>query len=116
VAPVPLLWVLPLAAYLLSFVVTFESDRFYRRPAVLPAFAVALALLAWRAHEPLRDDRPLLEVGSALVALFLCAVTCHGELARLRPARRYLTGFYLWLALGGVLGGAFVALLAPLAF
>ncbi len=116
VAPMPLLWVLPLALYLLTFVATFEREGFYRRGAFFPPFAVALAFLGWRAREPLRGEHAFFEIGSELCAFTVAALVCHGELARLRPAPRLLTRFYVRLSIGGALGGAFVAVLAPLAF
>jgi SAM-dependent methyltransferase len=112
VAPIPFLWVLPLVLYLASFVITFDSERWYRRAWALPAltlFGGFVAVLLLYPTEP-----------SALVALvgylgFLAVgcVTGHGELIRLRPAREHLTAFYLAVSVGGALGGAFVALLAP---
>jgi hypothetical protein len=116
VAPIPLLWVLPLAAYLLSFVITFESDRLYRRRIFLPFFALALAFLAWRFRSPLHGEHVVREIGARIGAFFVCAIALHGETARLKPAPRYLTTFYLHLAAGGALGGGFVAVVAPLLF
>jgi hypothetical protein len=115
IAPVPLLWVLPLALYLLSFVVTFA-----RRPLISHEIAqrwLPLGLLLcvsgqlWATGAPLWLTL-LLDYG----LLFLTAVLCHGELARLRPPASRLTEFYLWVALGGALGGAFNALVAPNVF
>jgi hypothetical protein len=116
VAPIPLLWVLPLALYLLTFVVTFEYEGFYRRWPFVPAFAAALGFLGWRAREPLRGEHAVIEIGSEVIAFTLGALVCHGELARLRPAPRLLTRFYVRLSIGGALGGALVALIAPLYF
>ncbi len=115
IAPVPLLWVLPLALYLLSFAVTFA-----RRPLIPPEVAqrwLPLGLLVcvsgqlWAIGAPLWLTL-LLDYG----LLSLTAVLCHGELARLRPPASRLTEFYLWVALGGALGGAFNALVAPNVF
>jgi len=115
VAAIPLLWVLPLSLYLLSFVVVFA-----RRPPIPHAIAVRalpivvlplLMVVAIKAVSPL----PLV-VGLHLLILLVAALVCHGELARDRPAAARLTEFYLWLALGGALGGSFNALLAPLLF
>jgi len=116
VAPIPLLWVLPLAAYLLSFVLCFQSERVYRRGLWLVAFAAALGYLAWRAKAPMRGEYPVAEIGASIAGLFVCCMVLHGELARIKPAPRHLTRYYFWLALGGALGGAFVAVLAPLIF
>lgn len=115
VAPVPLLWVLPLALYLLSFVATFA-----RRPWIPPPLAqrwLPLGLLVCLAGQVWAPGGPLwLALMLDYALLFLAAVLCHGELARLRPPAGRLTEFYLWLALGGALGGAFNTLVAPNVF
>jgi hypothetical protein len=115
VAAIPLLWVLPLALYLLTFVLAFSRrqllpHRGVVRFAPFVVLVVALLLLS-EATEPV-----LLLVAAHLAGLFWLALMCHGELARTRPDSRHLTEFYLWLSLGGVLGGLFNALVAPLAF
>jgi SAM-dependent methyltransferase len=115
VAVVPFLWVLPLSLYLVSFIVTFESERWYARSWCLPVLAFALTALTQAgtlgARIGVRLGVPVYALG-----LFVACLFCHGELAARRPARAHLTAFYLWIALGGALGGAFVALLAPLVF
>lgn len=116
IAPVPLLWVLPLATYLLSFIVVFA-----RRPPIsvawtsawLPYLAVPMALTSFLVLPGI--PLPAIVV-LHLVGLFAAAVTCHGRLAAERPPAGRLTEFYLLLALGGVLGGVLTALVAPLAF
>jgi len=113
VAPVPFLWVLPLALYLLSFVLAFAGGRWYPRAIVLPA--TALALLAGVAMAGDVDHLLPRSAGFAGV-LFLCCWALHCEVVRLRPAPARLAGFYLCLAGGGALGGAVVALLAPRIF
>ena len=115
VAAVPLLWVLPLALYLLTFVIVFA-----RRPiiphwlvvAVQPVFVIGL--VAVLIFDPLKTILGLVAVH--LVVFFVNALMCHGELARTRPAPRYLTGFYLWMATGGVVGGIAAGLIAPYVF
>src|SRR3954447_9315141 len=112
VAAVPLLWVIPLALYLLTFVIVFA-----RRPiiphwlvvAVQPVFVIGL--VAVLIFDPLKTILGLVAVH--LVVFFVNALMCHGELARTRPAPRYLTGFYLWMATGGVVGGTAAGLIAP---
>ncbi len=112
IAPMPLLWVLPLSIYLLSFILCFESDRWYKRILFLPLALPALGCLA-AAAGPLGNDLISLEIPLLSAALFVCCMACHGELARLRPAAGKLTGFYLSLSAGGALGGLFIALIAP---
>jgi hypothetical protein len=113
VAAIPFLWVLPLVVYLLSFVLCFESDRWYRRPLFLPLAAAMLVLCAYGLQSDLgthvKTAIPLYVAGLFVLCMFL-----HGEMARLRPAARWLTRFYLMLSLGGALGGVTVGLIAPL--
>jgi spermidine synthase len=115
IAPVPLLWIIPLALYLLTFTMVFAARVLIPHAAVLrvlPAVLIVLMLLLlYGANEPL-----WLVLGLHLLGFFWLALACHGELARTRPPARHLTEFYLWVALGGVLGGAFNALVAPLVF
>ncbi|VWX61144.1 conserved membrane hypothetical protein [Burkholderiales bacterium 8X] len=112
VAAIPFLWVLPLSVYLLSFVLTFESDRWYRRRILLPLAAIALVACAFglqhKVGAELKTGLPIYIVGLFVLCLFL-----HGETARLRPPAAWLTRFYLMLSLGGAIGGASVGLLAP---
>jgi hypothetical protein len=115
IAVSPFLWVATLAIYLLTFVLAFESDRLYRRTL----FAIAAGLFA-----PIACALPTISIGLSLraqlavylIALFVTCMICQGELARSRPAPRYLTSFYLTIAAGGALGGVFVALIAPRIF
>jgi hypothetical protein len=111
----PFSWVATLAIYLLTFVLAFESDRYYRRAL----FAVAAGLFA-----PIACALPTVSIGLSLrwqlvvylIALFVTCMICQGELARSRPSPRYLTVFYLTIAAGGALGGVFVAVIAPRIF
>jgi hypothetical protein len=115
VAAGPFLWVLPLALYLVTFIVAFERETLYSRPlfALLLVASVGglTAVTVAGPHTPL--GLQLLAYGAALYA---GCMVCHGELYRLRPAARHLSGFYLCVSVGGVLGGVFVSLLAPRAF
>lgn len=113
-AAVPLFWVVPLALYLLTFVIVFA-----RRPLIKHDWAVRLQpiLLIPLVITPLWTHGPLLVVLLLhLSAFFLLALVCHGELARRRPQSAHLTEFYVWMSVGGMLGGAFTAILAPLIF
>jgi hypothetical protein len=113
VAAIPFLWILPLSIYLLTFILCFESSRFYRRGIFLPLAAAALGFMAYRVwpdRTPM-SIRPLI----ALMAccLFVCCMVCHGELVRRKPPASRLTSFYVSISLGGALGGIFVGLVAP---
>ena len=109
----PFLWILPLAVYLLTFVLAFAGRaRPSRLGDRLPVAAVVFMLL-WliKATEPLA-----IILGAHLTAFFVAAMTCHTELARSRPDPRHLTAFYASIGLGGVIGGAFNTLVAPVVF
>jgi len=116
VAPIPLLWVGPLALYLATFILAFESDRAYRRWIFLPLLVVMLALMARLIYANGGNVHIKWAIPAFAFGLFVCCIVCHGELARQRPAPRHLTLFYLMVALGGALGGSFVALVAPRVF
>jgi len=113
VAAIPFLWLLPLALYLLSFIVCFEAPRLYWRPVFLPLVAAALGFMVYRlwTYRVPMQIRPIIALFAA--SLFICCMVCHGELARLKPHPRYLTKFYVIVSLGGATGGLFVGLLAP---
>jgi spermidine synthase len=115
VAVIPFLWVMPLSIYLVTFILTFDSDRWYRRAILAPSLgvvAVAIFLIPSTVFvQSVGQQATLL-----CAVLFLCGMVCHGELVRDRPASSHLTGFYLCVAFGGAVGGLFVAVLAPLLF
>ena len=116
VAPIPFLWILPLAIYLLSFILCFEYPHAYRRDLFIPLYGMAMLVLCGL----VMLERPKLglpvQVLIYATLLFAGSMICHGELYRIRPASRHLSRFYLSLALGGALGGVFVAAIAPLLF
>ena len=119
VASIPFLWVLPLSLYLLTFVIAFEGRRgqgwYIRETMMLPAMVLA-AFMAWG----LMTDDGILDIDYAiplyLAGLFLICLFCHGELAKAKPAARFLTRFYFMVALGGAAGGLFVSMVAPHVF
>lgn len=116
IAPMPLLWVIPLSVYLLTFILCFESDRWYRRWLFLPLLFPSIASLVAASGTELDNKSVSFMLPLLSGALFVCCMTCHGELARLRPPASRLTAFYLAVSAGGALGGLFVALLAPHVF
>ena len=115
IAAVPLLWVVPLALYLLTFVVAFSRSSlpwFWLMVILQPLVLLELVfLLLVGVTEPVG-----LLLALHLVALAVTGLVCHGQLARDRPPTRHLTEFYLWVAVGGALGGVFNGLLAPVVF
>src|SRR6266487_3606942 len=115
VAVIPFLWVLPLALYLLSFIICFDSPRWFVRFPFALALIAALIGMCWALFKG-TDASLRMQILVYSAGLFICCMVCHGELYRLKPDLRYLTNFYLMIAAGGALGGLFVALVAPLVF
>ncbi len=136
VAAIPFLWVLPLSLYLLSFILCFDSDRWYNRwlftrlaAVAVPGIAIAISNEDVRERvEAVGNRLPAfkdaisnvsnisdlkLALGFFSVTLFVLFMVCHGELARRRPAPRYLTSFYLMVSVGGAIGGLLVGFAAP---
>jgi len=113
IAPIPMIWVAPLALYLLSFILSFERSGWYQRKVFLPLLVLGLGALAYLPTLGI-DGLPLaISMGINLTAFFAACMVCHGELARLQPHPGHLTGYYLMLAVGGVVGGFFVGVIAP---
>jgi hypothetical protein len=111
----PFLWVAPLSIYLLTFILSFENERFYHRAM----FALVAGVLA-PVGCAVQSAAVALSLGAQfalyMVTLFVACMVCNGELARSRPSPRFLTAFYLTIAAGGAMGGVFAALLAPRLF
>ncbi len=114
-AVTPFLWVVPLSLYLLTFILSFDNPRWYSRVLFGTALMPAIAAVAWAHFEGVELSMQK-QVGIHCAALFVCCMVCHGELFRLRPDPRHLTGYYLAIASGGAIGGALVALVAPMVF
>lgn len=114
VASIPFLWVIPLAMYLLSFILAFEWGNFYKPMFFRILTPLALAGLlygAWRADS---DTRLHYQVAIAAASLLLFCTFCHGELAKRKPHPKYLTSFFLMLSVGGAIGGFLNSIVAPL--
>ena len=115
IAAAPFMWVIPLALYLLTFVIVFSNRPLLPHNwtvAVEPLFIVAIAALL------VLDIRQYVLALLALnvIAFFVITMVCHGELSRSRPAAQHLTAFYMWMSAGGVIGGIFAGLIAPNVF
>jgi hypothetical protein len=113
VGPIPLLWILPLAVYLLTFIVCFDKPKWYRRRIFFPLFAASLTALVilYNSAFPFSTKMAI-----HLSVLFSTCMICHGEMMRLRPHSDQLTEFYLFLSLGGVGGAIFVNVISPALF
>jgi SAM-dependent methyltransferase/MFS family permease len=122
VASVPFVWIVPLVLYLLSFILVFDvggaraTSGWYARAWGLPVLFALMVGMSWLLYENLgvMSIRYLIALYSA--GLFAACMFCHGELAAMRPAPRYLTRFYLMISIGGAAGGLFVGLIAPRIF
>jgi hypothetical protein len=112
VAVVPLLWILPLGIYLLSFILCFEHPRWYRRTWFHAAFGLALFAACFVLNDGALGSI-FMQAGIYFLVLFVVCMVCHGELARAKPHPRFLTSFYLTISAGGAFGGIFVGLVAP---
>jgi hypothetical protein len=115
VAVIPFLWILPLALYLLSFILTFSGERGYSRKVYSTLFIVSTALTVLVMLNSTRLH-VYWQILTYCLLLFSACMLCHGELYLLRPGADHLTSFYLMVSIGGALGGLFVSLIAPLIF
>jgi len=118
ITPIPLLWVIPLSLYLFSFVIVFSPSQ--RMPdlihkAMVAALPAMMTLLVIDTVSGLSAPY-WMRLALHILGFFVVAMVLHGEVARDRPPARHLTEFYLWVAVGGVLGGIFNAVIAPIAF
>lgn len=111
----PLLWMLPLATYLLTFILSFDREKTYHRGVFSWLYGAGMAVTVWELQEAAVHD-PRLVLAASLFTLFVGCMICHGELVRSKPSSNHLTLFYLMLSLGGAVGGGFVSLGAPLLF
>jgi SAM-dependent methyltransferase len=114
IAAVPLLWLAPLAIYLLTFILCFDGKGWYRRDTFLAMLAAGLCVMAWTLADSTLTHELALQIGVFCGGLFVACMFCHGELVGVKPVPRYLTRFYLMISLGGALGAALVGIVAPL--
>lgn len=115
VPAVPFLFILPLCLYLITFIIAFDSPRWYVRPLFCGLLPLAIAG-AWYEIFQNVDLSITSRIGFYSFAVFVCCQCCHGELARTKPPVRHLTFYYLIISVGGALGGVFSSLLAPLLY
>ena len=115
VAVIPFLWIIPLAIYLLSFILAFSDARWYHSRLFAILLLLASGAMIWSMANA-GSLNILLQVGFYCLLLFLGCMVCNGELYRLRPSADHLTSFYLMISVGGAVGGIFVNLVAPFIF
>lgn len=113
VAAIPLLWVLPLVAYLATYINAFARRPLLKLDRMLPILFPALMTAAWFS---LVNPGNYIRAAAEIVVFLICGTVLHGELAADRPSVKYLTEYYFWMALGGCLGGTFVGIIAPAVF
>ena len=115
IASAPFLWILPLAVYLLSFIICFEQSRFYNRAIFIPLLCVSILLGIGVAQAHIYVSI-LIQIAVMTSVCFFVSMACHGELERSKPPASRLTLFYLTIAIGGAAGGIFTAVIAPMLF
>ena len=115
VAVIPFLWILPLSLYLITFIIAFDSPRWYVRWIWIPALLLILPRLfsLLEGHYTKNSGELFDQIFTFAGGMFIAVMICHGEMVRLKPPRKNLTFFYLVVSLGGALGGVFVTLIAP---
>jgi spermidine synthase len=116
IAAIPLLWIIPLTIYLLTFVIAFNGGKMYVRWLVIALLPFALGGVGYLISNPDEATPIRTAVPSICAALFIGCLFCHGELHRRRPGPRFATQYYLFIAAGGALGSMFVGVVAPLIF
>ncbi|MCL5807952.1 MAG: fused MFS/spermidine synthase [Deltaproteobacteria bacterium] len=115
IAAIPLFWIIPLSLYLLSFIIVFARVPISVHKASMLLMPISLAALIFVNYSDIDIPKWIVFLFH-LVNFFLYCMVCHGEIARTRPAKEHLTEFYLWLSVGGMLGGIFNSLIAPVTF
>ncbi|HZQ59887.1 MAG TPA: fused MFS/spermidine synthase [Casimicrobiaceae bacterium] len=114
VAAVPLLWILPLATYLLTFILTFDSPGWYRRSLFLAIVPAMIGVMGWTLADPKLAFVLSVQITVFTLGLFVACMFCHGELVRSKPPATHLTRFYLMISIGGALGSVLVGIVAPI--
>ena len=117
IAVIPFLWILPLGLYLLSFIITFDSPRWYHRGFWIPLLFISVGVIFYLLHPKTAGDFSIVWVIAIFsFAMFVAVMVCHGEMFRLRPPAKNLTAFYLLISMGGAVGGVLVNFVAPYLF
>lgn len=115
IATVPLLWIVPLTIYLLTFIIVFSKKPIFSHELITKAMPIMIVAVLFQMISAQIKDISL-TILIHLLTFFISSMACHGELAKSRPSVKHLTEFYLWISVGGFLGGLFNALIAPIVF
>lgn len=115
IAVIPFLWILPLSLYLISFIICFDNEKWYRRNLFMSGLLVSVCLVVFALQAGM-EIHVFWQILFYSLMLFFAAMVCHGELVRRKPGTRHLTLFYLLVAIGGACGGLFVSLMSPRLF
>lgn len=115
IATVPLLWIIPFALYVATFIIVFARKQILSEPKIMALSALALILLIFQmtAFKEQLVFIPLALVAIHIITFFIISLACHFDLAQSKPTSSHLTEFYFFMSLGGVLGGFFNAIIAP---
>ena len=116
IAAIPMLWIVPLSLYLLSFIIAFDHPRWYYRPLWYLLLPVAIGGMIFSIAKPFYFDSYLPQLALYSSAFFVYCMVCHGELASQKPRAAHLTSFYLIIGCGGAIGGLAITVAAPLIF
>ncbi len=114
ISSIPLMWVVPLALYLLTFILCFDGKNWYSRKIMLPLLVIAVAGMAYALADSRWHFELYFQIALFSVGLFITCLFCHGELVARKPDPKYLTTFYLMISVGGALGALLVGVIAPL--
>ena len=118
ISSIPLLWIVPLVLYLITFILCFDAKEgrtgWYQRALFLPLLAVAILAMSWTLADKDMHFRLYWQIGLFLAGLFIACMVCHGELVAHKPHPAHLTQFYLMVSEGGAMGALLVGVVAPL--
>ncbi len=118
ISSIPLLWIVPLVLYLITFILCFDAKEgrtgWYQRALFLPLLAVAILAMSWTLADKDMHFRLYWQIGLFLAGLFIACMVCHGELVAHKPHPAHLTQFYLMVSVGGAMGALLVGVVAPL--
>ena len=114
ISSIPLMWVVPLALYLLTFILCFDGKNWYRRNIMLPLLAILVVAMAYTLADKELHFKLYFQIALFSAGLFVACMFCHGELVARKPHPKFLTTFYLMISVGGALGAVLVGIVAPL--